>query len=61
MNRVANWVVIWAFGSVQASAAFADTPLSTREQVESSGIFNATWVDDQLSSSDKSPRSMCLS
>ena len=51
MNRVANWVVIWAFGSVCMSAAFADNTLSTREQVESSGIFNATWVDDQLSSS----------
>lgn len=40
-----------AFGFVFTSTAFAENKLSAREQVESSGIFNATWVDDQLSSS----------
>ena len=51
MNRLANWVVMWALGLVCMSVAVAENKLSTREQIESSGILNATWVDDQLSSS----------
>ena len=51
MNRLANWVVMWALGLICMSAAVAGNTLSNREQVESSGILNATWIDDQLSSS----------
>ena len=51
MDRLANWVVMWALGLVFMSTAVAENKLSTREQVESSGILNATWVDGQLSSS----------
>ena len=51
MNRLVNWVVLWALGLVFMSVAVAENTLSTRDQVESSGILNATWVDDQLSSS----------
>ena len=51
MNRLVNWVVLWALGLVCMSVAVAENTLSTRDQVESSGILNATWVDDQLSSS----------
>ena len=51
MNRLANWIVMWALGLVCTSATVGETKPSAREQVESSGILNATWVDDQLSSS----------
>ena len=51
MNRLANWIVMGALGLVCTSATVAETKPSAREQVESSGILNATWVDDQLSSS----------
>jgi uncharacterized protein (TIGR01244 family) len=51
MNRSANLVLMWALGLVFVSTAVAENKLSAREQVESSGILNATWVDDQLSSS----------
>ena len=51
MNHLVNWVVLWALGLVFMSVAVAENTLSTRNQVESSGILNATWVDDQLSSS----------
>ena len=50
MNRLVNWVVLWALGLVCASATVAETKPSAREQVESSGILTC-WVDDQLSSS----------
>ena len=51
MNRSANLVLMWALGLVFVSTAVAENKLSAREQVQSSGILNATWVDDQLSSS----------
>ena len=51
MNRITIRVVVWALGFVFTSTAVAEDKPSAREQVESSGILNATWVDDQLSSS----------
>lgn len=51
VNRITIWVVVWALGFVFTSTAVAEDKPSAREQVESSGILNATWVDDQLSSS----------
>ena len=51
VNRITIRVVVWALGFVFTSTAVAEDKPSAREQVESSGILNATWVDDQLSSS----------
>ena len=42
MNRLANWIVMWALGLVCATATVAETKPSAREQVESSGILN--WM-----------------